>query len=109
MGWSRIWEGRWLLVCRFWSLLEYRQGDLLFNGSSRNLDLNLVGDPPPGSSVGGHIAFALDGRLASAAVEVGSEARVGGEAVRVLGEVVVELLFDVVLLQTIKAASFVSM
>ena len=82
--------------------------DLLFNGSSRNLDLDLVGGPPPGSSVGDHIVFALDGRLTSAAVEVGGEARVGGEAVRVLGEIVVELLFDIVLLETIKAGCDVS-
>lgn len=89
-------------------LLWIETRDLLFNGSSWNLDLDLVGGPPPGNSVGGHITFALDGRLASAAVEVGGEARVGGEAVRVLGEEVVELLFDIVLLQTIKAGCFVS-
>ena len=93
-----------MLVSVLFSVFWIGTGDLLLNGSSRNLDLDLVGGPPPGNSVGGHIAFALDGRLASAAVEVGGEARVGREAVRVLGEEVVKLLFDVVLLQTIKAA-----
>lgn len=100
--------GAMFVSCLLLCLFLPETGDLLFNGGSRNLDLDLVGGPPPGSSVGGHIAFALDGRLASAAVEVGSEARVRGETVCVLGEEVVELLFDITLLQTIKAGCFVS-
>lgn len=58
MGWSQIWEK----VCQpsVLSLLD-RDYNLLLNGSSRNLHLDLVGSSPSRSSVGGHIAFALDG------------------------------------------------